>query len=307
MAEEHVDEGTRRLAFTTKNYRVLYPAIDPTRPELSQKGKVIVITGASRGLGRLSFATSFAQAGASAIVLIGRSESGLVETEKLVLDINPAIKVLRFPLDVTDETAVNNAFKEITTQVGVPHVLINNAGKLAPLVSTVESNLDSWWNCHEVTVKGTFLVTKAFIKETGSSPSAPTSIITITSQASLGNPPGMGAYSMAKLALSKLMAYIASEHPDITAVVLDPGIVATDMANSVPFLAPFLNDTPELVGGSGVWMASGDKKYLSGRYVSVNWDVEEIERRKDEIISENQLKFFIKAKFANYDDVTVQY
>jgi hypothetical protein len=39
-------------AFTNSNYRNVYPAIDPTRPELSQEGKVVVITGASRGLGR---------------------------------------------------------------------------------------------------------------------------------------------------------------------------------------------------------------------------------------------------------------
>jgi hypothetical protein len=40
-------------AFTSKTHRDIYPAIDPTRPELSQAGKVVVITGASRGLGRL--------------------------------------------------------------------------------------------------------------------------------------------------------------------------------------------------------------------------------------------------------------
>lgn len=40
-------------AFTQKTYRDVYPAIDPTRPELSQAGKVVVITGASRGIGKL--------------------------------------------------------------------------------------------------------------------------------------------------------------------------------------------------------------------------------------------------------------
>ena len=50
--EMDVDAQVKALAFTTKNYRDVYPAIDPSRPELSQAGKVIVITGASRGLGR---------------------------------------------------------------------------------------------------------------------------------------------------------------------------------------------------------------------------------------------------------------
>lgn len=47
------DQEVKACAFTTNLYRDLYPAIDPSRPELSQKDKVVVITGASRGLGRL--------------------------------------------------------------------------------------------------------------------------------------------------------------------------------------------------------------------------------------------------------------
>jgi hypothetical protein len=43
----------KRNAFTVKNYRDKYPAIDPSRPELAQTGKAVVITGGSRGLGRL--------------------------------------------------------------------------------------------------------------------------------------------------------------------------------------------------------------------------------------------------------------
>lgn len=47
------DAEIRATSFTTKSYRDVYPAIDPSRPEVSQAGKIIVITGASRGLGRL--------------------------------------------------------------------------------------------------------------------------------------------------------------------------------------------------------------------------------------------------------------
>lgn len=53
MAELDVHEDVKRNAFTVKNYRDKYPAIDPSRPELAQTGKVVVITGGSRGLGRL--------------------------------------------------------------------------------------------------------------------------------------------------------------------------------------------------------------------------------------------------------------
>lgn len=55
MATPEVDPDcqVKMTAFTKKNYRDVYPAVDPSRPDISQAGKVAVITGASRGLGRL--------------------------------------------------------------------------------------------------------------------------------------------------------------------------------------------------------------------------------------------------------------
>lgn len=81
------------------------------------------------------------------------------------------------------------------------------------------------------------------------------------------------------------------EYPAITSVSLDPGVVPTDMAYSVPYLALIMGDTPELSGGTAVWLSTGDKSYLSGRYVAVNWDVEELEQKKDEVKSGNLLTF----------------
>lgn len=50
--EPDPDSFVKADAFTKETYRDLYPAINPTRPNLSQSGKVVIITGASRGLGR---------------------------------------------------------------------------------------------------------------------------------------------------------------------------------------------------------------------------------------------------------------
>ena len=140
-------------------------------------------------------------------------------------------------------------------------------------------------------------MTKAFLKETGTQPSAPTTIINLTSMASQGVPPGMSAYSTSKLAVTKFTVFLSTEYPAITSVNIDPGTVPTDMGHAVPFLAPFLFDTPEVVGGAAVWLASGDKKFLSGRYVLVNWDVEELERRKEEIQEGNLLTPFLRGTF----------
>ena len=64
----------------TKTYhKATYPALDPTRPELSAKGKSIVITGGGTGIGAET-AKYFAKAGASLIALLGRREEPLVTT-----------------------------------------------------------------------------------------------------------------------------------------------------------------------------------------------------------------------------------
>jgi hypothetical protein len=56
-------------------------------------------------------------------------------------------------------------------------------------------------------------------------------------------------------------------------------------------------DTPELVGAFSVWLTTPAASFLSGRFVSVNWDVEELLARKDEITGGNDLKTVIQGQF----------
>lgn len=46
-----------------------------------------------------------------------------------------------------------------------------------------------------------------------------------------------------------------------------------------------------LAGGFCTWLTNGPKPYLSGRYLSVHWDVDELEAKKDEIVNDDKLKF----------------
>ncbi|OJJ42638.1 hypothetical protein ASPZODRAFT_76276 [Penicilliopsis zonata CBS 506.65] len=290
-------------AFTKKFYRDIYPAIDPTDPALSQAGKVVVITGASRGLGRSAFAAAFARAGADAIILLGRSVSDLAETAALVTQINPRTKVFTASTDVTDAAVVDRVFQEIVTRFGVPHVLINNAGTLESLNSIIDSDVDNWWATQETNVKGVFVVTKTFLKH---QPSPQAVILNLVSSAAQARPPEMSSYSMSKIAIAKFTEFLHMEHPQITSIGLDPGIIPTEMAVRVPFQAPFMKDTHELVGGTAVWLASGDKQYLSGRYISANWDMEELQHRKDQFSDDRLLTFALKGDFGHGHDHGIQ-
>lgn len=71
------DHLTTTHAYTPHVFRDQYPSIDPSTPALSQANKVIIITGASSGIGALGFAPAFAKAHPKAIVLIGRNATKL--------------------------------------------------------------------------------------------------------------------------------------------------------------------------------------------------------------------------------------
>ncbi|KAL3483883.1 hypothetical protein BJX62DRAFT_249073 [Aspergillus germanicus] len=293
--------------FTKTLHRDVYPAVDSRRPEHSQVGKLVVITGASRGLGRYSFAASFARAGAKAIALLGRSADDLAETEKLVGEINPETQVLSIAVSVTDPAGVTKAFDEIVKRFGVPHVLVNNAGALASADTIFDSDIDSWWETQEVNIKGTLIATKAFLRKVGTAPSAPTTIINLTSGASIGSIPRLSSYSMSKMANTKLAQFLQVEHPTITCVCIDPGVVETSWTDkeALSFLLPLGRDTFELVGAVGVWVASGDKSFLSGRYLSINWDVEELEARREDIVQKDLLTLCHRGEFGGPDRVVV--
>lgn len=102
---------------------------------------------------------------------------------------------------------------------------------------------------------------------------------------------------MSKLALVRFTSFLTAEYPAITSITIDPGTLSTEMCRSVEYLKLFMRDTPELVGGFAVWLASGDKKFLSGRIVFSNWDVEELEKRKDEVVEGDLFTMFIKGEF----------
>jgi NAD(P)-dependent dehydrogenase (short-subunit alcohol dehydrogenase family) len=131
----------------------------------------------------------------------------------------------------------------------------------------------------------------------GPSPAASTTVINITSAAGHYVIQNLSSYSISKLAITQFTAFLNAELPDITSVSLHPGMILTDMGRSVPSLAPFMKDTAGLCGGTAVWLASGDRHFLSGRYVAANWDVEELEARKEEIVRENLLTVCLTGSF----------
>ncbi|KAE8454263.1 hypothetical protein EG329_005188 [Mollisiaceae sp. DMI_Dod_QoI] len=269
--------GTRYPSFTQAFHHSPYPEISPSRPTLSAKGKVIFITGGGTGIGK-AIAAAFIEAGATAIVLIGRTETTLksAQAELSVTDTT----VVRYHLaDITDPAAVEDAFSTTVQRYGKVDVLINNAAYLAVHKPLIVSPLDDYWRGFEINVKGPIVTTQAFLKI--ARPGA--TLINVSSGAAhIPYIPDYSGYSAAKLASSKIMEYVQRENPELRVFNLQPGTVETSMAKKSG-LSIDKYDEPGLPAAFCLWLVSQESEFLRGRFVWANWDVGELMARAEEI------------------------
>ena len=78
------------------------------------------------------------------------------------------------------------------------------------------------------------------------------------------------------------------EYPHIRAFTVAPGIVKTDMTPES--FMPFAHDHAELVGMLALYLVQPRADYLKGSFININWDVEEMEAHKEEIVEKKLLK-----------------
>ncbi|KAK9367593.1 hypothetical protein V1509DRAFT_640648 [Lipomyces kononenkoae] len=288
------DVYTTSTSFTKVVYRDVYPSVDPTSDALSQAGKIVVITGASRGIGKDGFAVAFAKARAKAIVITARDTATLKGTVEEIRKVNTKVEVVPIALEITSEESVKALFQHVKTKFGTVDVLVNNAGVLSnPDQPIRTAQTSSWWNDFEVNVRGQMLVTKYFLQLLGTKKKG--HLIGVTSYAGLLVFPGLSSYSIAKTANLQLIPYTAAENPNVTAIAFHPGIVETDMVTES--FRPFAKDTPQLAGAVGVWLATEAASFMNGRYMSTNWSVDELVEKKDEILSKDLLKIKLGGDF----------
>ncbi|PMD51005.1 NAD(P)-binding protein [Hyaloscypha bicolor E] len=265
-----------------------YPAIDPTSPRLSTKGKNIVISGGGSGIGR-EIARSFAKSGASTISILGRREKTLLETKTQLEKDYPDTKAYMYVADIAKRDQLDTAFQVIHSVVGAIHVLIANAGYMAAFQSFSETDPEEWWNCFEVNVKGNFNFVTAFLPFAAKD----ATIINISSgQVNLAVTPGFSAYHASKLAAVNFFQYVHYEHPDFTVISIHPGAHKTEMDAKVPLgTSGFDYDEVSLPGDSVVWAVSSEAKFLNGKFFWAHWDVDELKAMSREIEDTNKLTF----------------
>ena len=213
-------------SYTKTFHTEAYPAISPSRPELSTKGKVVLVTGGGSGLGP-RIVHAFATSGSTKITIIGRTESTLLSTKKEVEAQHPGVKVLTFIADIVDAAAVNKAFEETKKELGPIDILVANAGYLPDIEPLAKADVDEFWKGMEINVKGTLILSQAFAANASGS----STLISINTAGAHVPPlmPGMGGYIVSKIAASKLADCFASENPSVRVMTVHPGALKTDM------------------------------------------------------------------------------
>ncbi|KAL5318149.1 hypothetical protein ACEPPN_013208 [Leptodophora sp. 'Broadleaf-Isolate-01'] len=264
--------------FTKKIHSDTYPYISSIAAPTSYNGKVIFITGASRGIGRAA-ALSYARSGAGGLALAARTSSALASLETEINSISPCTKTLKLVVDVTDAAAVDAAVKHLWTEFERLDVVINNAGFYEPMANISASSFDCWWKSMTVNLKGPYLITRACLPYlTQSQPGG--QIVNVSSVGAHRLIKGISAYSTAKFALLRFTEFTQAEYNDkgVIAIAVHPGAVATEMGLQNP-----KSIHHKLAGDTISWLTRERREWLGGRYLSVTWDMEEVERRKAEI------------------------
>ena len=202
--------------------------------------KVWLITGSSRGLGR-TLAEAVLAAGHK-LAATARTPSQLDDLVKRYGD-----QVLPVALDVTDETAANDAIKAAIGAFGRLDVLVNNAG-YGDIASIEETNLADFRAQVETNLFGVINVTKAaipFLREQKSG-----HIIQISSIGGRVGSPGLGAYQAAKWAVEGFSEVLSKEVAPlgIKVTIIEPGGFRTDWAGSSMTIRPNRPEYDSTVG-----------------------------------------------------------
>lgn len=256
------------------------------------RGKTVLITGASKGIGRQT-ALAFARAGAGTLILAARSslDSLLEDVQSVSAETKIPTKAIALSLDVSSEEQMDAAVQQVREHVSAIDILVNNAGRLEEAKAVGDTDRQDWWRTWEVNLKGTYLAVHAFLPMVLQSTTR--TIINIASRGGLYTRFGASAYGGSKAAMIRLTEALSFEYKEqgLVAIAVHPGNILTEMGLGMPkHTHSMLVDSLALAADTVTWLTAERREWLGGRFVSVNWDMEELVSRREEIVGGEKLK-----------------
>jgi 3-oxoacyl-[acyl-carrier protein] reductase len=247
--------------------------------EVFLKGKVAIVTGSRRGIGR-SIAMALANAGAGLVVC------DLIVNDGKLNDVAGEIKKigrnsLALKVDVARRPDVEEMVQRTVSQFGRIDILVNGAGVWIAGQTLLECNENDWDKVINVNLKGTYLCCHAVAKIMVNQKSG--NIINLSSQVGLNPSPGLGAYAISKAGIIMLTKQLALElaNDNIRVNALAPGVVKTDFNRDLwkdPKAAKQIADSiplgrlaePDDIAGSVLFLTSDASSYITGAVISID-------------------------------------
>ena len=247
-----------------------------TIPSLSLEGKVAIVTGGSRGIGRV-IALGFAEAGADVAV----AARTLADLEKVVEEIEKlGRRGLAVPTNIAIKSDVDNMVAKTLGKFGTIDILVNNAAMniMRPIIELRE---DGWDKVMNVGLKGYYLCSQAAARVMIEKRSG--NIINITSGAAEKAAPMLGAYSIAKAGVAMLTQVLAVDlaRHNIRVNAIGPGMVKTGFSQPMwgnPDMLKAIESTiplgrlaePEEIMAVALFLASDASSYITGQTIYVD-------------------------------------
>lgn len=233
--------------------------------------QVVIVTGASRGIGR-AIATGFAAEGAK-VACIATTIANAQATADII-----GTSARAYALDVSDSAAVDDVFGQIEKDLGTPSVLVNNAGITRDqLIMRMKD--DDFDRVIAVNLRGSYLCSKAVCRAMMKARFG--RIINISSIVGLHGAAGQANYAASKAGMIGLTLALAKEFGsrNITCNAVAPGFIETDMTaelsqemrDSVVGKAPIARlGTPEDIAAAVLFLASAEASYMTGQVLTVD-------------------------------------
>ncbi len=238
------------------------------------KGKNVIITGASRGIG-FALAQAFAQEGANLALCATREEALKDAAEKLI---PYGVKIYTQVVNIAQAEACENFVQNTIKEFGSLDILVNNAGITKDNL-TVRMSEQDWTDVLDVNLKGTFLMAKAalkvmFKKRCGS-------IVNLTSVVGQMGNPGQANYVASKAGVIGLTKTLAKEFGgrNVRVNAVAPGFVQTAMTDALPedvkakaldAIALKRFATTQDIAKAVLFLAGDDASYITGHVLAVN-------------------------------------
>jgi 3-oxoacyl-[acyl-carrier protein] reductase len=238
------------------------------------KGKVAVVTGASKGIGA-AIAKALGAAGASVVVNYASDKTGAEAVVKAITD--GGSKAVTVQGDVSKTTEAQAIVAAAITNFGKLDILVNNSGiyAFAPLEAITEEFFHKQFNTN---VLGTLLVTQAALPHLGQG----ASVINIGSLVSRITPPASAVYTGTKGAVDAITGVLSLElgPKGVRVNALNPGLIETEGTHTAGFIgSDFHKDAvsktplgrtgqPQDIANVAVFLASDEAGWITGQLIN---------------------------------------